>query len=150
MAHATLVDGTHAENEGATLHQARDGEASKLDRRVVALDPVVGSHLAPAGRQTQAVGMREKTRFLLWKKNWKIGQPVHKIAQDGVSSVHSWLLPGDDDVIFIRIQAAYIQGGTGGSFHLSISIWQEWKGHQGQETQARKFPNDHLKLVVSF
>lgn len=44
-AHATLVDGTHTEHKGASLHQASDGETGKLNRGVVALDPVVGSNL---------------------------------------------------------------------------------------------------------
>lgn len=61
MAHAALVDSSHTEHEGATLHQTRDGEAGKLDWCVVALDPVVGSHLTPAGRWTQ-LGC-ERSRF---------------------------------------------------------------------------------------
>lgn len=45
MADATLVDGTHTEHVRATLHQASNGEPGKLNRRVIALDPVGGSHL---------------------------------------------------------------------------------------------------------
>lgn len=44
-AHATLVDSTHTENVGTALHQSGDGETGKLHWCIIALDPVVGSHL---------------------------------------------------------------------------------------------------------
>lgn len=44
-AHASLVDSTHTEGVGTALHQASDGETGKLNRRVIALDPVGGSDL---------------------------------------------------------------------------------------------------------
>lgn len=44
-AHATLVDCAHAEGIGTALHQASDGETGKLNRSVIALDPVGGSNL---------------------------------------------------------------------------------------------------------
>lgn len=46
-AHATLVDSTHTEGIGTALHQAGDGETGKLNRCVIALDPVGGSNLTP-------------------------------------------------------------------------------------------------------
>lgn len=45
MAHATLIDSPHTEDVGAALHQAGDRETGKLNWRIIALDPVVGSNL---------------------------------------------------------------------------------------------------------
>lgn len=48
VAHAAVVYRTHTEEVGTTLHQAGNGETSKLHRCVIALDPVVGSNLTSA------------------------------------------------------------------------------------------------------
>lgn len=53
VAHASLVDGTHPQHVAAALHQARDWVAGKLDRGVVALDPVIGANLTPSREVTE-------------------------------------------------------------------------------------------------
>lgn len=45
VAHASLIDGAHPEDVATTLHQAGDRVAGKLDRGVIALDPVSGANL---------------------------------------------------------------------------------------------------------
>lgn len=60
VAHASLVDGAHPEDVAATLHQTGDWVAGKLDRGVIALDPVSGANLTSTRRGHREMGVTER------------------------------------------------------------------------------------------
>lgn len=51
--------------------------------------------------------------------------PVNEISKDGVPSIDSGLLPGDNDIIFVGIYTLHIQWCTRGSRDFSISICED-------------------------
>lgn len=65
------VQSPHPEDVRTALHQPRDREAGVLDRGIVALCPVVGSHFTPASTTHKYITFVNSTGNIMTQLSWK-------------------------------------------------------------------------------